>query len=71
MVHSAAGMSVVVQIGGGKSAPRVQRGSTWVRDFARRTWMYLAVAMVIFAVGLGISVCLYIVLGNWQGRGRT
>ena len=39
---------------------------TWAHFF-RRARVHLAVTMLIFAVGLGLAVYLYVVLGQWQG----
>jgi hypothetical protein len=37
---------------------------TW-RHCWKRTWLHLAVALLIFVLGLGISMYLHIVLGRW------
>ena len=60
---------VVLKVGTNSNEPE-QQSRTW-GNFVRRTRMHLAVAFAIFAIGLGIGMYLYVVLGQWLGRGTS
>lgn len=57
-------MSAVLQRTGAKSASEQGTRFTW-RDFAQRTWVHLAVAGAMFALGVGIAAHLFVMVGRW------
>jgi len=71
--------AVVLQVGAEEPHAQHQAGNnqstaqgegsrfTW-RHFVKRTRVQLAVALCIFAAGLGTAAYLFVVLQRWQGR---